>query len=129
MRLLKKRRDGFSMTEMLVVLAIMGLILGLVGPRILGYLGAAKSKTAQLQIDNLKSAMSLYFIQQGRYPTEAEGLEALAPYLQDGETPTDPWGRAFGYRVPGDNGRPFVIFSLGADGARGGDGENADVTG
>lgn len=120
-------QGGFSLTEMLVVLVIMGLILGLVGPRVLRYLSSAKSKTAALQIENLRSTMSLYFIEEGRYPTQTEGLAALGPYLEDGDVPTDPWGNAYLYKIPGEGDAPYQITSLGADGAPGGDGENADI--
>jgi general secretion pathway protein G len=117
---------GFSLIEVLIALAIIGLLAALVGPRVIGYLGSSKTKTAKIQID------------VGRYPTSAEGLRALVektgsantwngPYLTKPEVPLDPWGRPFNYRVPGQHG-DFDIFTLGADNQVGGEGENADVS-
>ena len=119
-----------------VVLVILTLLAGLVGPKVLDQLGGAKSKTAKIQISEIEQSLDLFKLDVGRYPTDAEGLRALvekpataqgwtAPYLKKG-LPTDPWGAAYLYRNPGRNGGPDV-FSLGADGKPGGDGENADV--
>ncbi len=125
------------MLEILVVLSILVLIAAVVGPRVIGYLGRAKSETANLQIGALKEAVQLYYIDMGRYPTEAEGLGALVdapaadpawvgPYIASPEALTDPWGRDYLYVPPG-NGTAFSVQSLGADGARGGTGEDADI--
>jgi general secretion pathway protein G len=128
---------GFTLVELLVVLAILTLLAGLVGPRVLGQLGGAKSKTAAVQIADLDKALELFKLDVGRFPSTEEGLDALikrppsvasgwaGPYLK-GSLPTDPWGRAYKYQGPGPNGAVEII-SLGADGAPGGDGENADV--
>ena len=127
---------GFTLIELLVVLVILTLLAGLVGPKVLDQLGGAKSKTAKIQISEIEQSLDLFKLDVGRYPTDAEGLRALvekpataqgwtAPYLKKG-LPTDPWGAAYLYRNPGRNGGPDV-FSLGADGKPGGDGENADV--
>jgi len=132
-----KRDAGFSLMELLVALVILALIVGLVAPQVLGYLGRARSQSADVQIDNLKSALSLYLVDMGRYPSSSEGLEALikappgaaswrGPYVEDGELPMDPWGRAFEYELTADGGRPRV-FTLGADATPGGEGENADM--
>lgn len=126
---------GFTLVELLVVLAILTLLAGLVGPRVLGQLGGAKSKTAAVQIADIEKAMELFKLDVGRFPTSEEGLEALAarpptvasgwagPYLK-GSLPTDPWGKPYRYQ---SSGNTVEILSLGADGAPGGEGENADI--
>jgi len=127
---------GFTLVELLVVLAILTLLAGLVGPRVLSQLGGAKSKTAGVQIADIDKAMELFKLDVGRFPTTEEGLEALAkkpasvtsgwsgPYLK-GSLPTDPWGKPYRYQLA-PNGT-VEILSLGADGAPGGEGENADI--
>ncbi len=131
-------RAGFTLVEMLVVLVIIGLIMGLVGPRVLNYLTDAREKTARLQIESFSNALDLFYIDAGRYPTSAEGLAALSqrppgidawngPYVKGGSVPADPWGNAYVYRSPGQHGN-YDIVSLGADGRDGGEGSNADVT-
>lgn len=127
---------GFTLIELLVVLVILGLLAGLVGPRVLNQLGGAKSKTAAVQIKDLEQAADLFKLDVGRYPNNQEGLEGLVsrpasaagwsgPYLRSG-LPRDPWGNQYQYRSPGERSE-IDIYSLGADGAPGGDGENADV--
>jgi general secretion pathway protein G len=131
-------RAGFTLVEMLVVLVIIGLIMGLVGPRVLNYLTDAREKTARLQIESFSNALDLFYIDAGRYPTSAEGLAALSqrppgidawnrPYVKGGSVPADPWGNPYVYRSPGQHGN-YDIVSLGADGRDGGEGSNADVT-
>ena len=127
---------GFTLVELLVVLAILTLLAGIVGPRVLGQLGGAKSKTAAVQIADIEKAMELFKLDVGRFPTTEEGLEALArrpptvasgwsgPYLK-GSLPTDPWGKPYHYQLA--PGGAVEILSLGADGAPGGEGENADI--
>ena len=132
----RKFSRGFTLIELLVVLAILTLLAGLVGPRVLNQLGGAKSKTAGVQIADLEKSLELFKLDVGRYPTTDEGLDALVkrpasingwtgPYLKGG-VPTDPWGHPYRYASPGPNGG-IEILSLGADGAPGGDGENADI--
>lgn len=134
---LKTSQSGFTLIELLVVLAILTLLAGLVGPRVLNQLGGAKSKTAGVQIADIDKALELYKLDIGRYPSNEEGLDALmkrpgsvngwtGPYLKGSAMPTDPWGHPFRYANPGPNGG-IEILSLGADGAPGGDGENADI--
>ncbi|MFZ5963015.1 type II secretion system major pseudopilin GspG [Thalassococcus sp. BH17M4-6] len=129
---------GVTILEVLIVLAIIAMIAAVAGPRLIGYLGRAKSETAQLQIDQLGNALQLFYIDTGRYPTEAEGLGVLmtappgdgswaGPYLDDEAGLSDPWGRAYLYQEPGDAGQPGIT-SLGRDGARGGTGEDADLS-
>lgn len=129
---------GFTLIELLVVLVILGLLGGLVGPQILKYVGTSKQDTAKQQINNFGNALELYRLEVGSYPTDAQGLEALVkapadadrwngPYLKKAELPKDPWGNEYQYRVPGQNGSAFDIYSLGADNAEGGEGEDADV--
>jgi general secretion pathway protein G len=128
---------GFTLIEMLVVLVIIGLIMGLVGPRVLNYLTDARAKAAKLQIEAFSSALDLYFLDTGRYPSSSEGLQALVrkpgnvdvwngPYLKGGQVPQDPWKNEYLYRAPGQNS-PFEIMSLGADGREGGNGSAADI--
>lgn len=128
---------GFTLVELLVVLVILVLLASLVGPRVVGYLGTSRVKTAKVQIESLGSAIELYRIDNGRYPTTDEGLKALlqappgvdgwkGPYLTKKDVPNDPWNRPYYYRSPGQHG-PFDIFSLGADNQVGGTGENEDI--
>ena len=130
--------DGFTLIELLVVLTIIGLIMGLIGPRVLGYLEDSRAKTAKLQIESLSSALDLFYLDAGRYPTTSEGLVALVkpaagltawngPYLKGGTVPNDPWGKPYVYRSPGER-TLYEIISYGADGQEGGTGANADIT-
>ncbi|QPF82990.1 type II secretion system major pseudopilin GspG [Bradyrhizobium genosp. L] len=128
---------GFTLVEMLVVITIIGLIMALVGPRVLNYLGESKSKAAKIQIESFASALDLYYLDLGRYPSSNEGLAALTrgnnapgwngPYLRGGVVPNDPWGRGYIYRSPGERAA-YDIISLGSDGQEGGSGTAADVT-
>ena len=122
---------------MLVVLVIIGLIMGLVGPQVLNYLTNARAKAARLQIEAFSSALDLYYLDVGRYPPAREGLGALVrrpsgievwngPYLKGGAVPVDPWGHAYIYRAPAERA-PFEIISLGADGQEGGTGSAGDI--
>jgi general secretion pathway protein G len=128
---------GFTLIELVMVLVIIGVILAMVGPRVFNSLGRANSERAKVQIEQLGSALELYKLDTGRYPTTQEGLASLVtapsgvanwngPYLKDTKQLKDPWTRDFGYRSPAEKGG-YDLFSLGADGKEGGDGENKDV--
>lgn len=130
---------GFTLLEVLVVLVILGLVAAVfAGPRIFQYLGTARSKAAEVQIERVSSALDLYRLEVGRYPSSNEGLEALiqepagaaswnGPYLRKEEAIIDPWGRPYVYRAPGEHGE-FDLYTLGADNAEGGEGEDRDLT-
>src|SRR4051812_27264795 len=134
----RKDDRGFTLVEILVVITIIGLIMGLIGPRVLNYLTESKAKAARIQIESLGSALDLYFLDNGRYPNSAEGINALVqrppsaqawngPYLKGGVVPVDPWGKPYMYRAPGQHGA-YDLSSYGADGQEGGTGAAADVT-
>ncbi|GAB5452715.1 MAG: type II secretion system major pseudopilin GspG [Halioglobus sp.] len=123
--------------EMLVVLAILGLLIGLVGPQVLNQLGGAKSKTAAIQIKDLEQTLEMYKLDVGRFPTTEQGLDALVnkpervsgwngPYLKS-NVPLDPWKREYLYRYPGERGS-IEIITYGQDGQPGGEGEDADIS-
>jgi general secretion pathway protein G len=129
---------GFTLVEMLVVITIIGLIMSLVGPRVLNYLSESKVKAARIQILSFSSALDLFYLDAGRYPSSSEGLTALVkpaaglaawngPYLKGGAVPADPWGKAYVYRSPGERSA-YEIVSYGADGQEGGTGTAADIS-
>lgn len=128
---------GFTLVEMLVVISIIALIMALVGPRVLNFLGESKIKAAKIQIESLESALDLYALDAGRYPSTAEGLDALmhppggmtgwsGPYLKGNMVPNDPWGRPYIYRSPGEHG-PYDIASYGANGQEGSPGAAVQI--
>ena len=131
------QRHGFTLIELLVVLVILGLLAGLVGPQVLRYTGSAKSETAKLQIEELGAGLDLFHLEVGRYPTTAEGLQALVeqptgisgwngPYLKKKNVPDDPWGNPYHYRSPGEQ-NVYDLYSYGSDNMEGGEGNDADV--
>lgn len=140
MRKFHRRIPGFTLIEMLVVLVIIGLLAGLVGPKLFGKVDSSRVQTAQTQVKMIKGALESMRLDIGRYPTTAEGLALLntlpqdekirgrwrGPYL-DGDLPLDPWSMSYQYSVPGLNGQPFALYSLGADGKPGGEEMDADV--
>jgi general secretion pathway protein G len=126
---------GFSLMELLVVLAIMGLLAGLVMPRVMAALGKAKVETTKTQIDQLATALDFFQIDNGRYPTSSEGLKALierpsglatwnGPYVAKNEIPADGWRRPLVYE---ESASSYSLYSLGADGKAGGGGANGDL--
>ena len=130
-----RRERGFTLIEILVVLAIIGLIAAIAAPQVFNRLGGAKSDSTKVQIEALSTGVDLYRLEVGRLP---ESLYALVnkpaaedrwngPYLRKSVVPKDPWGREFVYKAPGEHG-DFDLYSLGADGADGGEGEDRDVT-
>lgn len=128
---------GFTLLELLVVVAIIGLLVGFVAPRYFGQIGKSEVNTAKAQLDALEKAIDQYRLDTGRYPSAELGLKALVdrpqtepkwngPYLRKA-VPLDPWGKAYLYKVPGEKG-DFDLASYGRDGMPGGTGDNADIT-
>ena len=134
---LRRIESGFTLLELLVVMVIIGLLAGYVGPKYFAQVGKSQVKTARAQIDALEKALDQYRLDTGRYPGMEQGLAALVakpanepkwdgPYLKK-NVPADPWGNAYVYKIPGEHGE-FDLLSLGKDGQAGGTGEAADVT-
>jgi general secretion pathway protein G len=122
----RKGEEGFTLVEMLVVITIIGIVMALVGPRVLGYLGESKIKAAKIQIQSFSASLDLYFLDNGAYPSANEGLAALVqrpisapawngPYLKSASVPDDPWGHPYVYKVPGEHA-PYEIDSFGSGG-------------
>ena len=140
LRSLRSHSAGFTLLEMIVVLVIIGLIMGLVGPRLFGQADKAKVQTAETQVKMLKGALETMRLDTGRYPTQEEGLDLLVqqptdaklaqrwkgPYLEDG-LPADPWGNPYQYSPKSSGTHAFALFSFGADGKTGGENFDADV--
>ncbi|HEY4921788.1 MAG TPA: type II secretion system major pseudopilin GspG [Xanthobacteraceae bacterium] len=133
----RRSEAGFTLVEILVVITIIGLIMALVGPRVLNYLAESKVKAARIQVESFGSSLDLFYLDNGRYPSTSEGLAALAqrpggidswngPYLRSGAVPNDPWGHPYVYRSPGEHGA-YDIVSFGSDGQEGGTGTAADI--
>jgi general secretion pathway protein G len=128
---------GFSLVEMLVVLVIIGLIMGLVGPRVLSYLSDSRVKAARLQVESFSNSLDLFYVDTGRYPTTQEGLDALlerppdaerwsGPYLRSNSVPSDPWGNRYVYRSPGSHGA-YDLMSYGSKGQEGGENSESEI--
>ncbi|HEV6966252.1 MULTISPECIES: type II secretion system major pseudopilin GspG [Roseateles] len=131
------RRRGFTLLELLVVMVIIGLLAGYVGPKFFAQIGKSEVKAARAQIDGLQKALDQYRLDVGHYPSTEQGLGALVtrpsdeprwagPYLAKA-LPRDPWGHDYQYRAPGEHGE-YDLLSLGRDGRPGGEGEDADLT-
>ena len=134
----RQAEQGFTLVEMLVVITIIGLIMGLIGPRVLNYLSESKVKAAKIQLQSFSTALDLFNLDTGRYPSTAEGLAALVrrapgssvwngPYLRGGAVPSDPWNNPYIYRAPGERGA-YDIVSYGSDGRAGGSGTAVDIS-
>jgi general secretion pathway protein G len=135
----RKRQRGFTLIEIMVVMAIIAMLAAMVGPRLIRQQEKAAVKAAAAQIERLGTALDTFRLDMGRYPSGQEGLGALmqapsgggsrwdGPYLNK-DVPLDPWSNPYQYRSPGGSGRPYDLFSFGADGAPGGEGDNRDIT-
>ncbi|BAO91250.1 type II secretion system major pseudopilin GspG [Caballeronia cordobensis] len=134
---LSLRQRGFTLLELLVVLLIIALLAGYVGPKLFGEVGKARSKTAASQMKGIESALDRYRLDTGHYPATEAGLPALmtnvgnsagwdGPYMSS-QIPNDPWGKPYIYRSPGENGKDYDLMTYGADGKPGGSGEDADI--
>ncbi len=134
----RRHQAGFTLVELLVVLIILGLIAAFAAPQVIKFVGGAKTDSAKIQIERLSGVLDLYRLQVGRYPSDDESLNALmeqpadapnwdGPYLKKADSLIDPWGQPYLYRFPGEYG-DYDLYSLGADGQEGGEGENQDLT-
>lgn len=131
-------QGGFTLIELLVVIIVLGLLVGLVGPRLFGHVGTSKQAAAKAQIELFGTALDAYRLDTGSYPTSAQGLQALVtnpnvpnwngPYLKKKEVPVDPWDTPYKYACCPGQHDDYDLWSEGADKAPGGEGENADVT-
>jgi len=136
----KRRKNGFTLIELMIVVIILGLLASIVVPKLFKSVGKAKPVAAKTQIENLKTALSTYWLENNAYPTTEQGLTALVkkpeaeplpanwdgPYM-DGDVPKDPWGNDYVYESPSGD-REFAIISYGADGKEGGEKENSDIS-
>ncbi len=133
---------GFTLIELMVVIVILGILAGLIVPRIMGRPAEAKQVKAKIQIESIETALKLYKLDNGSYPSTEQGLYALVDppatgnvpknwrkggYLEKGKVPRDPWGNDFIYLSPGVHGFDYEIISYGADGVPGGEEENQDI--
>lgn len=136
------RTRGFTLIEIMVVVVIIGILIGLIAPNILGRVDKARVTAAKTDIATLEQALEMYRLDNHAYPSTDQGLEALVirpggepepknwnpeGYLKKGKLPLDPWGNAYQYLSPGQDKRPFDLFSFGADGREGGEEYNADI--
>jgi general secretion pathway protein G len=134
---IRHKQTGFTLLELLVVLGIIAMLAGLVGPQVMKHMGESKVKAAKVQIEDLAQTLDMYKLDVGSYPTSEQGLNALienpgdiqrwnGPYLRKSKVPVDPWNQEYKYTSPGEHGK-FDVSSLGADGKEGGEGEDRDL--
>ena len=132
-----KQESGFTLLELLVVLGIIALLAGIVGPQVMKHMGASKTKAARVQVEDLSASLDMYKLDVGKYPTTEQGLGALVekpatskrwngPYLRKSKVPQDPWVTDYHYASPGQHGK-FDLYSYGADDKEGGEGEDQDI--
>lgn len=132
-----RRQTGFTLLELLVVLGIIAMLAGLVGPQVMKHMGESKVKAAKVQIEDLAQTLDMFKLDVGGYPTSEQGLNALienpgdiqrwnGPYLRKSKVPLDPWQQEYKYTSPGEHGK-FDVSSMGADGKEGGEGEDKDL--
>ncbi len=137
MKQFNNTQTGFTLLELLVVLGIIAMLAGLVGPQVMKHMGESKVKAAKVQIEDLAQTLDMYKLDVGSYPTSDQGLDALiespdgaqrwnGPYLRKSKVPLDPWQQEYKYTSPGEHGK-FDITSLGADSKEGGEGEDKDL--
>jgi general secretion pathway protein G len=139
MQIQNHKQSGFTLLELLVVLGIIAMLAGIVGPQVMKHMGESKTKAAKVQIEELMASLDMYKLDVGSYPSTAQGLKGLieapdnakfwnGPYLRKAKVPVDPWQNDYIYASPGKHGK-FDLYSLGADGMDGGEGEDKDVLG
>lgn len=138
MKLTRQTQSGFTLLELLVVLGIIAMLAGIVGPQVMKHLGESKTKAAKVQVEDFSAALDMYKLDMGKYPTTEQGLQALieapegskrwnGPYLKKAKMPVDPWLNEYHYASPGAHGK-FDLFTYGADDKEGGEGEDQDIT-
>ena len=131
------RQAGFTLIEIMVVIVILAILAGLVVPKVVGQSDKARVKTTETALSTVSNALDMYKVDNSRYPTTSQGLASLSTppaeaknYPEGGYikgTPTDGWENELQYVSPGSEGRPYDLFSLGADGQQGGEGQDADI--
>ncbi len=139
--LVGRGEKGFTLIELLVVLVIIGILAGYIGPKIMGHPEEARRTKAALQIQGIETALKIYRLDNGSYPSTEQGLQALIEppasgklppkwrdggYLEKGKLPKDPWSNEFAYLSPGTHGE-YDLYSYGPDGESGGEGDDADI--
>lgn len=143
MKRINSNQKGFTLIEVLVVVVIMGMLIGLIGPNVLGQVDRARVTTAKTDIVSLSQALDMYKLDNHFYPTTDQGLDALVSkpngspeprnwnsggYIKGSKLPLDPWDGEYVYFSPGEDGQPYELLSLGADGRVGGNGYDADIS-
>lgn len=126
----RRRREGLTLVEIMVVIAILGVLMATLGTSMLGAVGTSNVDMTRLQMGKLEQAVNIYAARhRSRYPTTSEGLDAAKAFMSDGVVPTDAWGNPFLYMSPAqDSDAPYEIISLGEGGEPGGEGEAADLS-